>query len=263
MVKQPRATASSIKEQIGATVSLRTVQRGLNRAGASCVKPHKRPLLTSVHIAKRLSWARQHSEWTEEDWSKVIFSDETKIEVRDNCPKFVRVVDGHPLTKEHCENTVKHPVSVMIWACFSIHGTGRAFVIEETLNSEKYITEILSRRLIPQIQDWYQSNEAIFQQDNAPCHVSKRTMAFFENSEIQVLSWPPSSPDMNPIENLWAIIKNKIRARNAFTKQTIIASFIDIWHRDEDVREMCQKLVLSMPRRVNALLKAKGEHTKY
>ena len=88
-------------------------------------------------------------------------------------------------------------------------------------------------------------------------------MEFLENSEIRVLPWPPSSPDMNPIENLWAIIKAKIRARNAFTKQAIISSFIDIWHRDSDVQEMCQKLVFSMPRRVTALLEAKGQHTKY
>ena len=162
VVKQPRATANTIKEQMGATVSLRTVQRGLNRAGATCVKPHKRPLLTPTHVEKRLSWARQHREWTAEEWSQVIFSDETKIEVRDNCPKFVRIVDGHPLTKQHYENTVKHPVSVMIWACFSVHGAGRAFVIEETLNSDKYIAEILTRRVIPQIKDWYPSSEAIF-----------------------------------------------------------------------------------------------------
>lgn len=124
VVKKPRATVNTIKEQMGATVSLRIVQRDLNRASPTCVKPHK----------------------------------------------FVLLLDGHTLKKQHYENTVKDTISVMICACFSV-------LAEPLLSSKRwreiraYIAEILTRRIIPQINDCYPSNEAIFQQDNAPCHV--------------------------------------------------------------------------------------------
>ena len=51
---------------------------------------------------------------------------------------------------------------------------------------------------------------SIFMQDNAPCHKAKTELSFLEEEEIAVIKWPPQSLDMNPIENLWKIIGEKV-----------------------------------------------------
>jgi transposase len=47
----------------------------------------------------------------------------------------------------------------------------------------------------------------IFMQDNAPCHKTHKVMSFLERKRIPTLDWPPQSPDLNPIENIWDIIR--------------------------------------------------------
>ena len=272
VVQNPRSSAKDILRdyQAGASGdesininSERTMRRVLNIAGCKVIKPCRRPFLSNAQIEKRLKWAREHQSWSEEDWQNVIFSDETILEISDNCPRYVRIVDGQPLRPEHFNKTTKHPTSVMIWACFSIHGTGRAHVVEGNMNSQMYIDEIIDGRVVQQIRDWFPSGSGIFQQDNAPAHVSKLSMQHFSRRNIQLLTWPPSSPDLNPIENLWSIIKRRVKQLPASNKQTLIANFLHIWYHDEEISDFCAKLVHSMPSRINAVIKARGTQTKY
>ena len=72
------------------------------------------------------------------------------------------------------------------------------------------------------------------------------------------------SPDMNCIENLWASLKRRIGDRRCEdSRQEVIEIALDIWHNDNDFRELCLKLIQSMPKRVQTLYKAHGSQTKY
>lgn len=147
----------------------------------------------------------------------------------------------------------------------SVHGFGRMHIVEGTMRSDQYIN-VLRTRMQLQAADWY-DGPYIFQQDNAPCHTSKVVKNYMMTDGINLLPWPSNSPDMNPIETLWAVLKGKLRDRSCTSRQTLINHILDITTRNGPLRDKfavtCRKLVEGMPTRVEALYHAKGGHTKY
>ena len=79
----------------------------------------------------------------------------------------------------------------------------------EKVNGEKY-TEVMDSKL-PTMTSIHHT--AIFQQDEAPCHTAKVILKWFKENIIDLLEWPGNSPDLNPIENLWKLMKRKVASR--------------------------------------------------
>ena len=105
--------------------------------------------------------------------------------------------------------------------------------------------------------------DGVFQQDLAPCHTSKKMRTVFEENGLTTLDWPGNSPDLNPIENLWAIIKKRIAKMDCSTMEKLISAIIRTWYHDEEIAKICSILVDSMPNRVALVIKERGGHTKY
>ena len=118
----------------------------------------------------------------------------------------------------------------MMWACFHYGGTGRAVLVEGTMNSAKYCDEVINRSVVPQLDDWYPAANSIFQQDNAPSHASRTSKAHFAVKGVTLFDWPPSSPDANPIENLCSIAKNRLLGMQSRNKNDLTKNFIHVWH---------------------------------
>ena len=78
-----------------------------------------------------------------------------------------------------------------------------------------------------------------------------------------MLDWPGNSPDLNPMENLWATIKQKLFKYDCSTKISLIEAIIRIWYNKEEQKKMCCNLVQSLPKRVSMIIKSKGGHIKY
>lgn len=101
----------------------------------------------------------------------------------------------------------------------------------------------------------------IFQQDNAPAHSSKRTKAYLASLGISLLSWPPNSPDLSPIENIWGLIKRKLKGK-AFPNRDLLWEAIKFeW--DSLNPSYFHALVRSMPNRLSATLSANGGYCGY
>ena len=130
------------------------------------------------------------------------------------------------------------------------------------INSDKYKATLQSHLLPVPARD-FADGDFIFQQDLAPCHTSKNMHTFFEEKDITILDWPGNSPDLNPIENLWAIIKRRIEKTDCSTVQKLISAIIRTWYYDDEVVKMCSTLVDSMSKSVKMLITAKNGHISY
>lgn len=102
-----------------------------------------------------------------------------------------------------------------------------------------------------------------FMQDNAPCHKTTKVMEFLRSKGIPTLNWPPSSPDLNPIENLRAIIKKRRQKKYGFpkTKTALIDQIFDIWGNID--AELCKTLAESVENRLKECLRLNGKSTNY
>ncbi len=107
----------------------------------------------------------------------------------------------------------------------------------------------------------YGDADFIFQQDLAPAHTAKGTKNWFNDYGVTVLDWPANSPDLNPIENLWGIVKRKMRNKRPKYADELKATVKETWASIPP--QQCHKLITSMPRRIEAVIKAKGAPTKY
>uniref|UniRef100_A0AAR2JEB8 Transposase Tc1-like domain-containing protein n=1 Tax=Pygocentrus nattereri TaxID=42514 RepID=A0AAR2JEB8_PYGNA len=248
-------------KQTGADVSRSTTYRRLRELGFKSRVPAVKPMLNKKQMEKRLKWAKEHSEWTAEDWQKVVFSDESRfcISFGDQGPRVWRRC-GETYNHECVKRSVKFPQSVMVWGCMSARGVGKLCFLKKTVNAAVY-QDILETFLIPTVEEQFGEEDFIFQQDLAPAHAAKSTKDWFTKKQLEVLAWPANSPDLNVIENLWAIVKRKIRDRKPTTLDQLKQNIATAWEAVS--AETCDKLVKSMPRRLQAVIQAKGAATKY
>ena len=212
-----------------------------------------------------MEFVNKYQYWTEDDWKRIIWSDETKINLFGSDGVKWRWKQGkNNLDPRIITLTIKHGGgNIMMWGCMTWYGPGFISKIDGGLDSSLYI-EILDD-CIPKTIDDYNINKdkMIFQQDNDPKHISKAIKKYFEDKKMNILFWPPQSPDLNPIEHLWAHIKRELAKYPEPPKGCNM-----LWERVINVfysipEEVCQNLIKSMPARIQAVKKAKGGYTKY
>ena len=255
-----------INHAIPSPVCPQTVRNALKENNFCCIVKSKRPLLKAIHCQKHLKFAQIHVNWTVEDWKRILWSDETKINrIGSDGRVYTWKPRGEAISDRTTLPTVKHGGgnNLMVWGCMGWNGVGTLTEVEGKMNADQYC-EILEHGVDESFENLEMpEGERIFQQDNDPKHTSKKAQQWFLDNGIEVLEWPPQSPDINPIEHLWTHLKRQMN-----TYETPPKGAFELWERlakewTEIPPETCQRLIESMPRRMEAVIKAKGGHTKY
>ncbi|GES83158.1 IS630 family transposase [Rhizophagus clarus] len=217
------------------------------------------PNLNASHVEARLQWALNHNH---DDWSHMIFSDESTFQTFCNT-QIVRYKAGN-LRPSH--SMVKHPYKVHVWGAFSHQGPIGVALFTGKINSAKY-REILQFQLLSNA--YHAGYGWKFQQDNASTYTAKLTQQFFVINDVPVIDWPANSPDLNPIENLWAILKGNVEkiVNNWIMKKKLLSGddFQGIIQQEWDNidQNVFFNLADSMSDRINMVIKKNGYTINY
>ena len=150
----------------------------------------------------------------------------------------------------------------MIWAAFGNGRLGRLYFVakNQKMNADMY-REVLRKHLRPSLR---MTGCSVFMQDGAPCHTARLIKEWFEDNDVNVLDWVGQSCDLNPIENLWRGLNRIIGKMPTCSNLTQLAKQITkAWKKLGKDTALLTSLTDSMPRRVEAVIQADGDVTKY
>jgi transposase len=275
-----RQPLAQLRVETNIDISEQTIRRRLKEAGIRKWRAVNRPLLSQKHAKQRLKWTQEHRSWSLEQWRKVIWSDETMTRNQNNSSQlrvFRRQTEREKYDPKNIQPKSSYGgASQMVWGCFIDNKLGPIVFVDQSINKEVYKT-ILTENLVPFIDVLINDGitNVVFQQDNASPHVAAATMQWLEDEAIKrgfsIMHWPSNSPDMNPIENLWAHLKRELHRQYPDTlylkgspnsiRSVLKERLHKIWW---DIGpEVLGRLIESMPHRVQAVIDAKGWYTHY
>ncbi len=249
------------QEYFQKTLSVNTIHRAIRRFRLKLYRSKKKPYLNMIQKRRRFLWAKAHLKWTVAKWKTVLWSDESKFEVL-----FGKLGRHVIRTKEDKDNpscyqrSVQKPASLMVWGCMSACGMGSLHIWKGTINAERYI-QVLEQHMLPSRRRLFQGRPCIFQHDNARPHTASITTSWLRRRRIRVLKWPACSPDLSPIENIWRIIKRKMRQRRPKRVEQLEACIRQEW--DNIPIPKLEQLVSSVPRRLQTVIKRRGDATQW
>ncbi|KAF2878884.1 hypothetical protein ILUMI_27285 [Ignelater luminosus] len=232
------------------SLTLDKAQKKLSKKGIKYLKS----LLETAFVKKRMEWAQEN---LNRDWDNVIFTDEASFWLSTST-KRVWCVKG----KKLIQRTVKHPRKIHVWGCFNRRGFGKLLIVKQNLDT-RFMKEIYQCALIPSADKWLGkgNRDWLLQEDNDPKYRSRLCSMWKEENDVQTLGWPSQSPDANPTENVWALMKMKLQGVIIKNQIHLARKIREIW-RTLPV-QYAEKLVESIPRRCQAILSNNGDWISY
>lgn len=268
----PAATAI-LKEQklLEPEVHVKTLWRAVSK-DMDCKTVQLRPILSAASRANRCRFAQQ-----QHDADRLIAIDSTyftlgQIQTRRKywVVKGTRAVAGRPNKSQQLH----------VYGGITAHGqTNLVFVTGTTGHSKVYhnskgqlsgvgaveFREIMENNLVPDAQQIFAAahvNNYSWLIDNAPAHAAKATKQYFSSNNINYCqTWPANSPDLNPIENVWAWMKQKVYAKHYNSLAELKQAVRDAWTALPI--SMCKSLMHSLQQRKAICLERDGGYTGY
>lgn len=239
-------------------------------------KRQKQPKISEKQKVARLAFCKSKKKWSFNEFKHVIWSDESVFELqqkpnRQNDRVWAKSGDQVPRIE-----TVKQPAKLMVWGGMTAQGLTELHVVppKQTVNTAYYVSEILEGSLKPAIKRTRKTggvterklvdpmSSAIFMQDGAPAHTAKRSQEWCEEHLPKFWGkgeWPGNSPDLNPIENLWALLKESLNQQEPATSLNQLERRLKkAW--GEISTDTLRNLVTSMPSRIQKCVRRRGEY---
>ncbi|GBN76236.1 Transposable element Tc1 transposase [Araneus ventricosus] len=201
LVKQNRRqTVAQLTAQYNAgpsaSVSEHTVQRTLLDRGLCSRLPTRVPLMTKRHRQLHLQLAREHRDWTMDEWKRVAWSIESRFLIHhvDGRVRVRRLPNEQLLPSCRAGHTQAGGGGIMLWGTLSLAALGPVVVVEQTMKAVNYLN-IIEDQLHPYMTFVFPTGNGIFQLDNAPCHKARIVLEWFEEhtDEFHLMSWLPNS----------------------------------------------------------------------
>ena len=273
-MKSTRKISQNLKSK-GSSISHVTVHSYLRKnLKVRPYKPQVQPKLTEKQRESRIKFCNDRKKWSIDAWRRVLFSDESPFELFHTPNKQNDRVWTNSSANVQPTEKVKFPGKIMVWGVMSYRALSHLHIIPKgkTVNSEYYVEvilkqslastmlrtrdsdTILERKLLPE------RSKAIFQQDGAPAHTSKRSQKWLKDNMPGYWAkdiWPPNSPDLNPIENLWSILQSKLDTMDCATNLNILEKQLLLAWK-EISPETSENLIAGMPSRIKKCLELNG-----
>ncbi len=186
VIKNRHSSISDIttwaQDYFGKPLSSTTIRSYIHKCQLKLYCAKRKPYVNSVQKRRRLLWARRHLGWTITQWKRVLWSDESVFQVKEEKKRIIQTVTSN-----------KSKIQGLSW-----YGVVSVPLAKVTCTSE-YI-EILEHNMLPSRRHLFQGRPCIFQQDNAKPHSAHITKSWLRRKRVRVLDWPACSPDLSPIE---------------------------------------------------------------
>ena len=246
--------ALMVKNRFDLPVSRPTICRIRQRLGFVFRPPMVIQELTDDQIRSRIEFCRWVIE-NEKELPNVVFTDESRFQ-RGADNQWRRIRRGQ--WNESCFTTKeKFPVTVMVWGGIGVNYRSPLIQCSKSVNSAEY-QEILERSdMFGEMDARYGRGNWTLMQDGAPCHLSRATLNWLDEKHVcTVPGWPPNSPDLNPIEQVWGIMKVLLRKQPPQTNTELYSRLCEVWSSISE--EQINKMVSSFTERCRMVLAVNG-----
>ncbi|GFU88414.1 transposable element Tcb2 transposase [Trichonephila clavipes] len=198
-----RQSASVIAQQLtsatGRQVSRFTVARRLHKGGLFARRPER---CLPMKVGLRLQWCREHKNWTTDQWSRVLFTDESRFSTRSDSQRVLiwREIGTRFYTSNIKERHHYGGPGVLVWGGIMLNGRTELHIFDRgSVIGDSYCEEVL----LPHLFRGAIAPDFIFMDDNARPHRTLAVEELLESEDVTRMDWPAYSPGLNPIEHVW------------------------------------------------------------
>ena len=235
-----RAISRALPEALKASVT--TIARDLKLMGFVSRRRPKGPVNSQNDHVNRVAACKANLLLPQ----KKYFSDEKMFDVNDHGAGREWCLPGvSPSRRQYA----RWCPTVHVWGVIGV-GFKKLIVLPKgTIDAAKYVRLCLAK-VVPELR------KGVFMQDGAPCHTAQSTMAYLARMGVTVMAWSARSCDLNPIEQLWALIQREVSRRGPVDRDELVRFVVEEWEKYPQA--VIDKLVLSFEKKARACVASGG-----